>query len=194
MTQLPYVTALVLGSLHAFEPDHVAAVTSFAAQKPEPRAAVRYGFNWAVGHGGSVIVVGTALILFGLVVPAATSNALERMVGVTLIALGAWACFHSHNSKTHNHAHGATFIGLLHGLAGAAPAVALTQLVFAHSALNGVGFLLTFALGTAATMCLYAAAAGFLVGRAWQTAALGRLVGRLTGLGTMVIGVIWLIR
>jgi nickel/cobalt exporter len=86
-------------------------------------------------------------------------------------------------------------MGLMHGLAGAAPAVALVPLAMFHSAWGGLSYLLTFAAGTAASMSVYALAAGFLAGRAVRFAEwVGRAVGQFAGLGTIAIGIIWLIR
>ena len=214
--ELPYLTALILGSLHAFEADHLAAVTSFAVQKPQPRAAMRFGVRWAMGHGTAILLAGAALIFLGLKIPPAATGVMERSVGFALIALGAWTVFatrrlhahehqhagqthvhlHSHlAAKSHDHTHTPTLMGLLHGLAGAAPAVALVPLALFDSAMSGLSYLLVFAAGTAASMCAYAMFAGFLAGRATRFAEwVGRAVGQFTGVGTIVIGIIWLIR
>lgn len=216
MSELPFVTALVLGSLHAFEADHLAAVTSFAVRKPQPRAAMRFGFQWAVGHGTSILLAGALLIFIGLRIPDAAAGIMERSVGVALIALGAWTLWatrrlhahehvhdgsrhvhlHSHiTKKSHDHSHAPTMIGLLHGLAGAAPAVALVPLALFDSAIGGLSYLLLFAAGTAASMTAYAMFAGFLADRATSFAEwVGRAVGQFTGIGTIAIGIFWLIR
>jgi hypothetical protein len=83
----------------------------------------------------------------------------------------------------------------MHGLAGAAPAVALVPLALFDSALSGLSYLLLFAAGTAASMSVYALFAGYLAGRATAFAEwVGRAVGQFTGIGTIAIGIIWLIR
>lgn len=214
--ELPYVTALILGSLHAFEADHLAAVTSFAVQKPQPRAAVRFGFQWALGHGTAILAAGMVLVFLGLRIPPAAAGALDRVVGVALIGLGIWTVWatrrlhahehvhdgavhvhlHSHiTDQGHDHGHAPTLMGLVHGLAGAAPAVALVPLAMFDSAWGGLSYLLIFAAGTAASMSVYAMCAGFLAGRATRFAEwVGRAVGQFTGLGTIAIGIIWLIR
>jgi len=214
--ELPYLTALVLGSLHAFEADHLAAVTSFAVQKPQPRAAMGFGFRWALGHGTAILLAGAAIMFVGLRIPESATGLLERSVGLALIALGAWTVaatrrlhahehrhddvthvhFHSHlTARSHDHSHTPTLMGLIHGLAGAAPAVALVPLALFDSALGGLSYLLIFAAGTAASMSAYAMFAGFLAGRATRFAErVGRAVGQFTGVGTIAIGIIWLIR
>lgn len=214
--ELPFVTALVLGSLHAFEADHLAAVTSFAVQKPEPRAAMRFGFKWALGHGTSILLAGMVLIFVGLRIPEAATGTMERLIGIVLIGLGVWTiratrALHAHEhvhagekhvhlhshlvDKSHEHKHTPTVIGLMHGLAGAAPALALVPIALFDSALSGLSYLLLFAAGTAASMSLYAMFAGYMAGRATRVAEkFGRAVGQLTGVGTLIIGFIWLIR
>jgi nickel/cobalt exporter len=214
--ELPFVTAAILGSLHAFEADHLAAVTSFAVQKPTARQSVSFGFRWAIGHGTAILLAGLMLIFLGLRIPEDASVILERGVGVVLIALGAWTmmatrAMHAHEhvhagsrhvhlhshllDGNHNHEHAPTLVGLLHGLAGAAPAVALVPLAMFDSAFSGVSYLLLFAAGTAVSMSVYALFAGYVAGRATRFAEkLGRAVGQLTGVSTMIIGIIWLVR
>jgi hypothetical protein len=52
-----------------------------------------------------------------------------------------------------------------------------------------------FAVATAASMTLYALFAGYLAGRAARFAEpFGRAIGQFTGMGTVITGVIWLIR
>jgi ABC-type nickel/cobalt efflux system permease component RcnA len=214
--QLPYVTALVLGSLHAFEADHLAAVTAFAVHKPEPRSSMRFGFQWALGHGTSILLAGALLIFVGLRIPESATNVMDRLVGIALIGLGTWTAWatrrlhahaHRHDGVTHvhlhshiaqrghDHAHAPTFMGLLHGLAGAAPAVALVPLAMFHSAWSGLSYLLLFAVGTAASMSVYALFAGYFAGRAARFAAwVGRVIGQCAGWGTVAVGIFWLLR
>jgi nickel/cobalt exporter len=214
--ELPFLTALILGSLHAFEADHLAAVTSFAVQKPTPRQSVGFGFRWALGHGTSILVAGLFLIFLGLRIPESATGWMERAVGLVLIALGLWTMLatramhaheHVHHGSKHvhlhshlidgghDHKHAPTIVGLMHGLAGAAPAVALVPLAMFDSPFSGVSYLLLFAAGTAVSMSVYALFAGYVAGRATRVAEwLGRGLGQLTGVGTIIIGVIWLIR
>jgi ABC-type nickel/cobalt efflux system permease component RcnA len=214
--QLPLVTALVLGSLHAFEADHLAAVTSFAVQKPSPQQSVGFGFRWAVGHGTSILIAGLFLIFLGLKIPESATAVMERLVGLVLIGLGIWTmvatrAMHAHEHMHggahhvhlhshlldggHDHRHAPTIVGLMHGLAGAAPAVALVPLALFDSAFGGISYLLLFAIGTAVSMSVYALFAGYVAGRATRLAEkFGRAVGQLTGVSTIIIGIVWLIR
>lgn len=111
---LPYSTALLLGSLHAFEADHMAAVTSFAVRRPGLRDSVRFAVRWAAGHGGAIVLVGATLLFLGVRLPESTEHWLERLVGLVMIGLGLWtirgaarlhAHTHTHGSAEHAHVH-----------------------------------------------------------------------------------------
>ncbi|MGQ0815694.1 MAG: hypothetical protein ACT4O1_14760 [Gemmatimonadota bacterium] len=197
MNELTFFTALLLGSLHAFEADHIAAVTSFAVQKPQPRDALRFGFQWALGHGGAILIAGACLAWFGLQIPERATGVVERLVGVALVLLGAstaWAAHRAH-VRAHSHPHAPAAIGLMHGLAGAAPAVALVPLSVIGSATGGLGYLLLFTAATAVSMSAYACVAGYMAARATRFGErVGRTVGQLTGVSTIAIGIFWLIR
>ena len=88
-----WIGAIGLGLAHAFEPDHMAAVSTFVAGRPSPRAAALFGFKWAIGHSLSLLVFGTVLYLLKRAVnqPALfASGGLDRFVGLVLLALGVW--------------------------------------------------------------------------------------------------------
>jgi nickel/cobalt transporter (NicO) family protein len=214
---LTYSTALLLGSLHALEADHMAAVTSFAVRRPSLRAAVRFGVRWSIGHGGAIILVGAGLIMMGLHLPGAATHWLERLVGVVMIGLGFWTFrgarslhahphvhddgavhehVHSHAvEQGHDHGHAATAVGLVHGLAGSGSAVALIPLVGFDSPGLAILYLVIFAIGTVAAMAVYGLLAGLVVGRtARNSVRWAARLARVTGVFTMVIGVIWLVR
>jgi cytochrome c biogenesis protein CcdA len=213
---LPYTTALLLGSMHALEADHMAAVTAFAVRKPAPLAAANFGMRWALGHGASVVLAGLLLLVAGFALPEAATAWLDRLVGLVLIALGVWtarhasrlhahvhlhdgvplARLHSHShNREHDHARAATMVGALHGLAGAAPALAVLEITRLESMVEGLAYLSTFAAGTALGMAVYALVTGYCVNRAALAFSwFARAIGRLAGVGTIVIGIIWLLR
>jgi sulfite exporter TauE/SafE len=213
---LTYATALLLGSLHALETDHMAAVTSFAARRPGLRQSVRFGVRWAMGHGGAILLVGSVLVVLGIQLPDPAANILERLVGLAMIGLGLWtirgattlhAHLHSHDghahahvhshaiTQNHDHRHAATAVGMLHGLAGTGAAVALIPVATSSSPVSAVLFLVVFALGTVAGMALYGLLAGLVLGRtADRSVRVARLLARCTGVITMGVGVWWLLR
>lgn len=105
--------AFGFGIAHAFEPDHMAAVSTFVASRPKPREAALFGVRWAIGHGLSLFLLG--LLLFVLKRAAEksqphlfSSGVLDRFVGLVLVGLGVWTLFQivsSRASKTHVHGH-----------------------------------------------------------------------------------------
>lgn len=220
-TLMTLASALALGSLHALEPDHMAAVTNFAVRRPRPRAALLFGVRWAIGHGGAILAVGAVLLVFGATVPESATAGLERLVGVVMIGLGIWtlraartlhvhthahadgtvhAHLHAHAAPAdrqdgHDHRHAVTAIGLLHGLAGSGSAIALIPLVGFRSPGAALLYLACFALGTIGAMALYTMLAGVVLGRAASASApLARAIAHATGAVTIAIGAIWLLR
>lgn len=98
-------TALSLGILHSLEPDHVAAVSSFVVKRPGRRAALGYGLRWAAGHGGVVLLAGSAILLLRPEVDEGSGAVLEKVVGASLILLGGWVLATARTLHAHQHVH-----------------------------------------------------------------------------------------
>ncbi|HUG40656.1 MAG TPA: sulfite exporter TauE/SafE family protein [Longimicrobiales bacterium] len=98
-------TALTLGVLHSLEPDHVAAVSSFVVRRPTRRAALGYGLRWALGHGGVVLLAGSAILLLQLNVAEDGGAWLEKVVGASLVLLGGWVLATARTLHAHQHVH-----------------------------------------------------------------------------------------
>src|SRR5882724_6536347 len=77
-----------LGMRHATDPDHVIAVTTIVSRQRSVRHAALIGVLWGLGHTITIFVVGSAIILFGLVIPPKVGLTMELSVGVMLILLG----------------------------------------------------------------------------------------------------------
>src|SRR5260370_8235190 len=58
-----------LGMRHATDADHVIAVTTIVSRQRSIRHAALIAVLWGVGHTITILVVGSAIILFGLVIP-----------------------------------------------------------------------------------------------------------------------------
>src|SRR5438309_8985508 len=69
---------------------HVFAESRFAH---EERHAIGLATLYALGHASVVTVLGVAALLLGAILPAWVDPILERVVGVTLVLLGAWVLF-----------------------------------------------------------------------------------------------------
>jgi len=77
-----------LGMRHATDPDHVIAVTTIVSRQRNLLKAALTGIFWGIGHTFTIFVVGTAIILFDVVIPARIGLSMEFSVGLMLIVLG----------------------------------------------------------------------------------------------------------
>lgn len=60
---------------------------------PEQLDAIRLGTLYALGHGAVVIALGIAALWFGALLPEWLDPIMGRIVGLTLIGLGAWVLY-----------------------------------------------------------------------------------------------------
>lgn len=174
---LPLLTlGFGLGLLHALDADHIMAVSALSNQRPSFRRTMIQSSNWALGHGFVLLVCGVLLFGFGLALPEFLQKAAEISVGVLLIALGGF-CFyqirrdrlvlerHSHGDVEHVHwthaskekhqGHKPVFVGVLHGLAGSAPALALIPAVASGEVAEAMGYLVLFSIGVMLAMMTF---------------------------------------
>ena len=77
-----------LGMRHATDPDHVVAVTTIVSRQRSIRHAAIIGALWGLGHTLTILLVGSAIILFGLVIPPRVGLTMEFSVGLMLLLLG----------------------------------------------------------------------------------------------------------
>jgi hypothetical protein len=77
-----------LGMRHATDPDHVIAVTTIVSRQRNLLKAALTGITWGIGHTLTIFVVGSAIILFDVVIPARIGLSMEFSVGLMLIILG----------------------------------------------------------------------------------------------------------
>jgi len=103
----------VLGLRHALDADHVVAVTTLASRKQGVARTSLVGAFWGLGHALSLGLVGGAILVLRVRVPPAVSHALESVVAVMLVLLGALALRAAWRWKLHAHPHehdGATHV------------------------------------------------------------------------------------
>jgi len=117
----------VLGMRHATDPDHVIAVTTIVSRQRSLRHAAWVGALWGLGHTITILAVGSAIILFGLVIPPRVGLSMEFSVGLMLVLLGVlnlsgimrWMTEAftpvSPGNLAHPHAHGEFADGHTHG-------------------------------------------------------------------------------
>jgi high-affinity nickel permease len=77
-----------LGMRHATDPDHVIAVSTIVSRERSVRHAALIGVLWGLGHTITIVLVGAAIILFSVVIPARVGLSMELSVGLMLVLLG----------------------------------------------------------------------------------------------------------
>src|SRR5262245_26658351 len=89
---------------HATDPDHVVAVTAIVSRERALRAAAPIGIVWGVGHTATILLVGGAIVLFGIVIPPRLGLTMELSVAVMLVLLGGLSLA-GVGSRARTHAH-----------------------------------------------------------------------------------------
>ena len=97
----------LLGLRHAFEPDHLAAVSTLATRPGGRRlwSAGRLGLIWGLGHTVTVGAVALLIIALGVRLPAGLWPAAELVVAGLLILLGTLVIWRYVRGRWHMHAH-----------------------------------------------------------------------------------------
>jgi high-affinity nickel-transport protein len=190
---------------HATEADHVVAVTSIVSRRRTLRAAVPVGVLWGLGHTVTILLVGGAIVLFGVVIPPRIGLGMELSVALMLVVLGAMnvrafvrdagALVHSHPAGSDDREHAALSLrplamGLAHGLAGSA-AVALLVLAAVRDAGWAVAYLTAFCVGTVAGMVIITTLLAVpVVAAAERFGRIHRSLVMTTGLASVALGVL----
>ena len=211
-------TGLVLGMRHAFDRDHVAAVTHFISLEPDPIKSAWFGCRWAIGHAMTVLALGSLMLILHLKFDPAFERYAELAVGITLVALGIWRLAllaqerhhthqHAHRQKHHVHAHShepgrnhvhrfaPTLVGMVHGASGTAEVFVLIPITLITTTWLAYLYIGLFSLGCALTMSIY----GYVVGRFYRRAnQTGQRIYRalviLTSMSGLVLGVMWIVK
>lgn len=114
--------------LHAFDPDHLAAVAGVSTPGRESSSRLwQFAAQWSLGHGGAITLIALPVLIFGMAIPHELSHVAEQSVAFMLIALGVlalWKLTVGAESKI-NPQRSAPLVGLIHGMAGSAPLLAL---------------------------------------------------------------------
>lgn len=97
---------LLLGLRHAFEPDHLAAVSTLAT-RPAARlwSAARLGLLWGLGHTATVGIVVLFIIVLGVQIPERFFPVAELLVAALLVLLGSVVIWRYLRGRWHIHLH-----------------------------------------------------------------------------------------
>jgi high-affinity nickel-transport protein len=77
-----------LGMRHATDADHVVAIATIVSRERSVAGSALIGAAWGVGHTITVMAVGAAIIVFGVVIPPKLGLSMEFAVGIMLVLLG----------------------------------------------------------------------------------------------------------
>lgn len=213
MTLLAILTlGFFLGVRHATDADHVVAVTTIVSRERRVRGSLLIGLLWGLGHTLTILLVGGAVIAFGLVIPPRLGLSMEMSVAVMLLVLGIMnvtgTLRHIRATAAGANAEPAAggpteptgrfrvlrgglrplFVGIVHGLAGSA-AVALLVLATVRDVAWAFVYLVVFGAGTMAGMSLLTVAMSLpLLSASKRFGNFDRLMTRATGFVSIAFG------
>jgi cytochrome c biogenesis protein CcdA len=159
-TLLPILFAAIVGMRHAFEPDHLLAMSTLVARHDRLRPALKDGLLWGLGHTTMLVIFGS-LIIFSQTT-FLQSPYFEAAVGLMLIGLGISRLIDKNSYRpiqlSKQRAGFAYTVGLVHGLAGSGALVLLVMSEL-RQASWAIAYILVFGLGSMLGML---AAAGLM--------------------------------
>lgn len=88
------ILGFFLGMKHATDSDHVIAVSTIVSRQRKLSLAAMIGVFWGIGHTLTIFLVGSAIILFKIVIPHRLGLTMEFAVAIMLVLLGM-ANFHN---------------------------------------------------------------------------------------------------
>jgi high-affinity nickel permease len=186
------IACTALGLQHGIDVDHVAAISDVTSMQRTPSESIRSGLCYAAGHAATVGLLGIALILLKTSVPDVLSTWMERVIGFTLVALGAYilsaifrgqqrwqamlALFHIFRRRRAEESVAVSYgaksslsLGILHGVGAETPTQLSALLIAANlgGLAGGIAALSFFAVGMFASNMLLttAATAAFVASR-----------------------------
>ncbi len=156
------ITAIFsIGFFHAFEADHLAAVSTLVTKRDNILAAVRDGIYWGLGHTSTIFLIGMMMIILKFSFLDNFFTTFEGIIGLLLVAIGIkrlYELFYSEkkHEKSEPHTHKVAYgVGLLHGLAGSG-SVVLLIISNVPDSWNGMLYLLIFGMGSILGMLIAA--------------------------------------
>jgi ABC-type nickel/cobalt efflux system permease component RcnA len=87
------LTAVLLGMRHGIDWDHIAAISDIAGSQNDTRRSFVLATLYALGHGLMVLVLGILAIVAGQLIPSSVDHLMEKVVGITLLVLGAYVFY-----------------------------------------------------------------------------------------------------
>ncbi|MDE3212802.1 MAG: urease accessory protein, partial [Bacteroidota bacterium] len=90
MITVPIILTIYAGFMHAFETDHILAVSNIVSRRNQFLGSLKDGIYWGMGHFLIIFLASLVLILFKPGIPEDDFHYFEALVGLLLIALGGY--------------------------------------------------------------------------------------------------------
>jgi high-affinity nickel permease len=159
------------GIVHAFEADHLLAVSNIVTQRNSILHSMKDGICWGLGHTSIILIMGVIMIVCKVQIRPHYFHYFEALVGIMLVVIGVYRLYKliKHFTITQQptasfdqmnpskNLHKASYgIGLMHGLAGSGELVLLVMIQIISPTI-GLLYLLLFSVGTILGMLVAAA-------------------------------------
>src|ERR1700733_8553327 len=108
MFTFPLLLTIYAGFTHAFEADHLLAVSNIVSQRNNIWSSMKDGTFWGLGHASTICFIGLLMILFKVGIPDQYFHYFEATVGLMLIVLAVYRLiifFRSNKIIVHTHGH-----------------------------------------------------------------------------------------
>ena len=183
MLLLSLLLTIYAGFTHAFEADHLLAVSNIVSKRNNMKLSVKDGVFWGLGHASTIFFIGLLMIVFKTAISEQYFRYFEAVVGIMLIVLAVYRLvkffynkkivIHTHNhfhaggqhkhihlhvsqDIKHQHPHSLAYgVGLVHGLAGSGALIVLVMSQM-KGPVDRLIYLLIFGAGCIAGMMLAA--------------------------------------
>ena len=176
-----YPLALILGVKHAFDADHLVAVSTYIVKSKSTAQTIKMSMSWALGHMATAGIITLLIYIYRDFFLTRVLVYFETIVGIMLIVLGVASVFsykgvklfhghmHKHVGDGHDHAHthdkGEVHthyhkhmfgIGIVHGLASNDELIILFTASLGVTTLLGlITYVAIYSLGVVAGMVVF---------------------------------------
>ena len=183
MFSFPLLLTIYAGFTHAFEADHLLAVSNIVSQRNNLKLSLKDGIYWGLGHASTIFLIGILMIVFKAGISESYFHYFEATVGLMLSMLGIYRLVnffrnkkivihshpHEHSNEQHQHLHVhiskeqkhqhphslAYGVGVVHGLAGSGALVVVVMSQM-KGPVDGLTYLVIFGTACIAGMVLAA--------------------------------------
>lgn len=187
--KLILLSSLVLGLKHAFDADHLAAISTVVAETKSLKKSLLAGLAWGAGHTLTLLAAGLLVLAFKQELEADLVRILELASGFMLIALGFRLIVRRLPETNHSHLGKPFVIGVIHGLAGSA-VLSLLVLGTVDRITSGLWFILIFGAGATVGMVALCAIMSLPFGATGRIAHINKTFADVAGIISIAIGIV----